>query len=213
MTPDEAQIARRHAAHPRVANIADLALVASVLADAFYDDPVVRWWMREDSGFPAALNRVQTFLASEDIPKKHVFVSPDGRAAAQWQPPGPPDPPMSLWQQITLLPQLVQNSGLRKARRILKLIEMMETGHPKEPHFYLFFLGVRRDSQGAGLGSTLLAACLERVDAAGMPAYLENSNPKNTRLYERYGFVVRGEGRAMPGAPVMQFMWRERRGA
>jgi ribosomal protein S18 acetylase RimI-like enzyme len=216
MTPEEAIAARAQAAAPKVATMRDLPVVAATLADAFSTDPVVRWWMREDSGFPAALARVHTFLASEDIPKGHVFFTPDGRAAAQWQPPrnpeSPPEPPMSFWQQIMLFPRLVQNSGIRKAGRILKLIGMMDAHHPKEPHFYLFMLGVRQDSQGAGLGSTLLAACLERVDAAGMPAYLENSNPKNTRLYERHGFVARGEGRAAPNAPPLVFMWRDKRG-
>lgn len=213
MTPDEALAARALAAKPRVASLSDLPVVAATLADAFLTDPVARWWMREDSGFPAALGRVHTFLASEDIPKGHVYVTADGRAAAQWQPPGPPEPPMSLFQQVMLFPRLVQNASLSKVGRILKLIQMMDAHHPKEPHFYLFMLGVRQDSQGAGLGSTLLAACLSRVDAAGMPAYLENSNPKNTRLYERHGFVVRGEGRARPDAPPLQFMWRDKRGA
>jgi ribosomal protein S18 acetylase RimI-like enzyme len=62
-----------------------------------------------------------------------------------------------------------------------------------------------------GLGSTLLAACLERVDAVGMPAYLENSNPKNTRLYERHGFRTQWEASAASGAPPLQGMWREAR--
>jgi ribosomal protein S18 acetylase RimI-like enzyme len=211
MTPDEAAAARARAADPRVAQMADLPQVAGTLANAFYHDPVVRWWMREDGGLPAALNRVHTFLAAQDIPKGHVFFTPDGRAAAQWQPPGPPEPPMSVWQKIALLPRLVQNAGVTKIGRILKLIETMDAHHPKEPHFYLFMLGVRQDSQGMGLGSILLAACLERVDAAGMPAYLENSNPKNTRLYERHGFAATGEARARPDAPPLLFMWREAR--
>jgi ribosomal protein S18 acetylase RimI-like enzyme len=212
MAPDDAAAARALAANPRVAGMADLPLVARTLADAFYNDPVVRWWMREDAGLPAALGRVHTFLAAQDIPKGHVYFSADGRAAAQWQPPGPPEPPMSLWQQLALLPRLIQNAGVMKIGRILKLIEMMDAHHPKEPHFYLFMLGVRQDSQGAGLGSTLLEACLKQVDVAGMPAYLENSNPKNTRLYERHGFVASGEARARPDAPPLLFMWRDKRG-
>lgn len=211
MTPDEALAARAQAATPQIAQMKDLNAVAATLVSAFANDPVQSWWLREDAGKAAALTRVHTFLAAQDIPKGHVFFTPGGHAAAQWQPPGPPEPPMSFWQQMALLPRLIQNAGFNKIGRIVKLIEMMEAHHPKEPHYYLFMLGVRQDSQGAGLGSTLLTACLDRVDAAGMPAYLENSNPKNTRLYERHGFVVRGEGRARPDAPPLQFMWREKR--
>ena len=48
---------------------------------------------------------------------------------------------------------------------------------------------------------------LERVDAAGAPAYLENSNPRNTPLYQRHGFVAR-KNIAPHGCPPMVAMWR-----
>jgi hypothetical protein len=56
----------------------------------------------------------------------------------------------------------------------------------------------------------MLEATLKRADAAGMPAYLENSNPKNTKLYERAGFVTQ-KSIAPPGAPPLLAMWREAR--
>src|SRR5208283_617616 len=86
--------------------------------------------------------------------------------------------------------------------------DAMERNHPKERHFYLSFIAVAPRLQGLGLGSAVLEATLARVDAAGMPAYLENSNPKNTRLYERHGFVVR-KSISPAGAPPLLAMWRE----
>ena len=59
-----------------------------------------------------------------------------------------------------------------------------------------------------GLGSALLDATLARIDETGVPAYLENSNPKNARLYERHGFVRR-KNISPPGAPPLIAMWRE----
>ena len=32
----------------------------------------------------------------------------------------------------------------------------------------------------------------DRADAAGLPAYLESSNPRNISLYERHGFEIMG---------------------
>jgi ribosomal protein S18 acetylase RimI-like enzyme len=55
----------------------------------------------------------------------------------------------------------------------------------------LYFLAVDPALQGMGLGSRILDATLKRIDEMGLPAYLENSNPRNTRLYERAGFVAR----------------------
>lgn len=213
MTPDQAAAARAQAANPRVAAMADLQIVAATISDAFENDPFNRWFMRQDGGYDAARMRMYLYLASEDIPKKHVFVAGDGQAVAQWQPPGPPAKPMTFLQQLALAPLIVRNTGLARVGRLLRLISFLEANHPKEPHYYLFLLGVRQEAQGAGIGSALLDACLARVDAAGMPAYLENSNPKNTRLYQRHGFAITKEAAPAPGAPVMQFMWRNKRGS
>jgi GNAT superfamily N-acetyltransferase len=86
----------------------------------------------------------------------------------------------------------------------------MEKNHPHEAHFYLAFIAVAPRLQGLGLGGAILEATVKRADAAGMPAYLENSNPKNTRLYERSGFVA-GKNIAPNGAPALVGMWRAQR--
>ena len=56
----------------------------------------------------------------------------------------------------------------------------------------------------------MLEATVKRVDEIGVPAYLENSNPRNTKLYERAGFAARKDI-APAGAPPLIAMWREKR--
>ncbi len=63
--------------------------------------------------------------------------------------------------------------------------------------------------RGKGLGSSILEATLKKVDEDRMPAFLDNSNPKNTRLYERHGFRVVTEYRARKDAPPVFGMWRD----
>jgi ribosomal protein S18 acetylase RimI-like enzyme len=89
----------------------------------------------------------------------------------------------------------------------------MEDAHPKVPYFYLAFIGVVPRMQGRGLGSAILRATLERADASGANAYLENSNPRNLKLYEREGFSVMREIRARSDAPPVFAMWRPRQGS
>ena len=79
----------------------------------------------------------------------------------------------------------------------------------ERPHAYLWFLGVRPEAQGLGVGSRMLKAGLAKVDAAGLPAYLESSNEANVPLYRRYGFEVMREFRARADAPPAWAMWRE----
>jgi ribosomal protein S18 acetylase RimI-like enzyme len=85
--------------------------------------------------------------------------------------------------------------------------DAMEKNHPHERHYYLAFIAVAPRLQGMGLGGAMMDACLKRIDAAHESAYLENSNPKNTRLYERSGFVTR-KSISPPGAPPLLAMWR-----
>jgi ribosomal protein S18 acetylase RimI-like enzyme len=83
----------------------------------------------------------------------------------------------------------------------------VEEAHPREQHFYLFFMAVDPRFQGKGLGSAILDATLRHIDQATMPAYLENSNPRNARLYERAGFVA-WNNISPKGAPPLIPMWR-----
>jgi GNAT superfamily N-acetyltransferase len=87
----------------------------------------------------------------------------------------------------------------------------MEHSHPKEPYFYLALIGVAPGVQGSGLGSFLLADTLARVDAAGVAAYLENSNPKNTPFYNQAGFSVTKRISSRKDAPPLYAMWRPSR--
>ena len=87
-------------------------------------------------------------------------------------------------------------------------MELMEKHHPEEPHWYLMVIGSDPAVRGAGFGHALMRSRLDRCDAEGAPAYLENSNPKNEPYYLRFGFEVTGEIKLPDGGPCMWPMWR-----
>jgi ribosomal protein S18 acetylase RimI-like enzyme len=108
------------------------------------------------------------------------------------------------------VPPLVWFLGLRTVS-VLGGLDRMEVRHPQDrSHWYLFILGTEPTAQGRGLGSALLAQVLARVDADGMPVYLESSSERNLALYGRHGFEVTSEV-AIPGGPRIWPMWREPR--
>jgi hypothetical protein len=51
----------------------------------------------------------------------------------------------------------------------------------------------------------------DAADRAGLPCYLENSNPANTGFYRANGFERVKLFEPGPGAPVLEAMWREPR--
>ena len=95
-----------------------------------------------------------------------------------------------------------------------RLWTFFEEAHPREtPHMYLSLLATHPGHRGRGIGQQLLARNLAQFDAAGLPAYLESTNPANDHRYLRAGFRPVGGFRAvLDGAPVTT-MWREAGGA
>jgi ribosomal protein S18 acetylase RimI-like enzyme len=198
------------AARPKRATDADAAALSQLLASAFLDDPVFDWIARPGPKRAAAMREFFLWLLRvRAIPFGEVWAS-EG-AVAVWVPPDAPASPGGFFEQLRLLPMFFRLCGLSRFRRGSAMGEAMEKSHPHERHFYLAFIAVAPRLQGMGLGGALLEANLGQIDALSAPAYLENSNPKNARLYERLGFVARGNT-APAGAPPMIAMWRDARG-
>ncbi|MEU4635403.1 GNAT family N-acetyltransferase [Micromonospora chalcea] len=65
----------------------------------------------------------------------------------------------------------------RYAPKFLLLDAMFEARHPRLPHAYLAYIGVKPAVQSRGVGSALLAHVHQALDAENLPAYLEASNP------------------------------------
>ncbi|HUO92142.1 MAG TPA: N-acetyltransferase [Rhizomicrobium sp.] len=198
---------------PRRANDADAAPLARLFAAAFASDPVFGWIARRGPKRAAGLERFFFWvLKARAIPFGEVWMADDGSTAAAWLPPDAPASPGGFFEQLRLLPIFVRLCGIPRLGRGSAMADAMEKHHPTEPHYYLSFVAVAPRLQGLGLGSAILDATLKRADAQGWAAYLENSNPRNTRLYERHGFVAR-PNIAPNGAPPLLPMWRNARAA
>jgi ribosomal protein S18 acetylase RimI-like enzyme len=199
------------AANPRRAGPADTGALSRLFASAFLNDPVFDWIARPGPRRAAGLERFfYWLLQTRAIPSCEVWMSEDGATAAAWLPPGTQASPGGLLEQMRLLPLFVRLCGLPRIARGSAMADAMEKHHPHDEHYYLAFIAVAPRFQGMGLGSAILEATTRRADTAHMPAYLENSNPKNTRLYERMGFVTQ-KNISPKGAPPLMAMWREKR--
>jgi ribosomal protein S18 acetylase RimI-like enzyme len=191
----------------RKAEAGEAPRIASVLARAFYDDPVFRWAYPKDD---ERLERLPGIFAAFTEAMAHhdeIYVAGDVTGAALWAPPG--REAVDEDHAATFEEQLAAAAG-RDAERLFEVASLVEEHHPDGSFYFLFFLGVDPASQGRGLGSTLLGDALRRCDAEGERAYLDATSPQNKRLYERYGFVA-GPSYAPAGGPPLWPMWREPR--
>lgn len=187
----------------RKATQGDLKRLATVLAQAFYDDPVFGWLMPSDT---RRLERLRRFFAIElrhfALPHGRVWASEDLLGAALSTPPGRwRVPPRAALSQGPLF-------GMRLARAT-RLLAAIERRHLREPHYYFAVIGVQPAMQGKGIGSALMRPTLERCDRERVAAYLEASSERSAALYERLGFQVTYELQVAGSPPV----WLMRRPA
>ena len=102
---------------------------------------------------------------------------------------------------------LVKESRGRRILPAARLYAEIDRIHHRigEPHWYLAVLGCDPGWQGRGVGASLLAPVLERIDRSGESAYLETQKEDNVPWYRRHGFEVVEEIRAR-GCPTMWAM-------
>ncbi|MEI9885678.1 MAG: GNAT family N-acetyltransferase [Rhizomicrobium sp.] len=209
--PEDRNALLAAASNPRRATLDDAAVLSRLFAAAFTTDPVMDWIARPGPRRAQALEQFFFWLLRvRALPFGEVWMSADAGVCAAWLPPGAPASPGGLLDQVRLLPMFVRLCGFPRLGRGSAMGDAMEKNHPPEPHFYLAFIAVAPRLQGLGLGGAMLEATVKRADEQGVPAYLENSNPKNTKLYQRAGFLPR-KSIAPPGAPPLMAMWRQAR--
>jgi GNAT superfamily N-acetyltransferase len=187
------------------ASRADVAPLARALAAAFEDDPIFAWLLPNERRRPDKLLRFFTLeLESVVLPSGTAWMSPEASGACLELPPDKWR--MPLRTQALHAPQFAAVFG-RSLPRALITITQMERKHLREPHFYVPYVGVAPEGQGAGLGTKLLERTLEKADTQGLPTYLEATSERNAALYERLGFEHLGAFTVLGSPP----MWPMRR--
>lgn len=132
----------------------------------------------------------------------------DHAAVAVWIPPGGEELSEAAIAELSAFN--VASLGEAGAREMAELYERFESNHPAEPqHAYLSLLATHPDHRGRGVGQQLLAETLAAWDSAGVPAYLESTNPGNDHRYERAGFRRVGGFTAVRDRAPITTMWRE----
>lgn len=181
--------------------------LSDITADAFRDDPFNGWLF---GGFDP-MHRTFANLARY-IYTPHGFCQilseeGEGRAATMWLMPDD-KPESSLTGTLQTYWGLLASGGFSALMRGKAAGEAMAKHHLKEPHAYLFTVGVGSAGRGKGLGRRLIEPVLNACDQKGTIAYLENSNPANQRFYASLGFERIELFHATADSPPLEAMKR-----
>ena len=193
----------------RPATEADVEAMAAQLCRSFYDDPVIGHVFRNEARRTEGMRRYFTSQMRGDyLPFGGCYTTDDHQGAAIWGPPGKPllTGLAGILNLVSVLPYVAAHLSAT-----LRLLSLIESVHPHEPHWYLATLGTDPCAQGKGIGSALMRPALDHCDAEGWPAYLESSKERNVPFYARHGFQVVRELPLPGGGPKIWTMWRDPR--
>jgi len=187
----------------RSAQKSESQAVMDCMTLAFASDPSFRYWWRDPTGYLKWFPQFALAMGERGFDHGTVHTTANFEAAAMWLPPG-------VEPDETRVDALDLPGDAQTAEISNEIQAAMASYHPKEPHWYLWMIGVDPQFQGKGYGSALLKHMLDRIDADGATAYLESSTPKNIPLYERHGFEIIGliEVRDVP--PITPMLRRAR---
>ena len=191
----------------RIATERDLDSVTGVLTAAFESDPVWGW------AFPdrADLEVWWRFNIRSALRLSWVWILGDFAAVSMWIPPGESE--LTAEEEAQVEPMIKELVGSR-APQVMELLERFDSSHPERPpHYYLSLLGIDPAHRGQGHGMALLEQNLATIDAEGLPAYLESSNPMNDPRYEQRGFRRIGEFTRPDEQLTVATMWRDAGGS
>jgi len=192
----------------RPAARSDVGAISTLLARAFFDDPVAAYLFPEPSWRAAVLPRFfRLQLRHNYLPRGQVLTTTARSGAALVMPPFPREPRIvDRLAHIGFLPLM----GRRVAATHL-LTEALEARRPTDPHYYLGTIGTDPAHQRQGVGSALVGSLTARCDEDGLPIYLECSRSETIAFYARFGFEVRDVVEAPTTGilgPRLYLMWR-----
>ncbi|WP_446470927.1 GNAT family N-acetyltransferase [Xenorhabdus stockiae] len=175
------------------------------LTRAFDGYSLARHFLAEDGHQQRVQRYLEAFLRKVGMAVGHVWATNDGTAVSIWTAPGIEDA-ASVFISLSL--EFEKIAGERA--NIMQASEaVMAKKRPDFPCWFLGVVAVDPDFQGKGLSRAVIEPGLERAEREGFPVFLETSNEKNVRIYERLGFEVTAEYPLPFNGPMMYAMLRK----
>lgn len=179
----------------------EVAQTAEVLAEAFFDYPVMRFVLdRESKDYGSRLRRLIEFFVTARVLRRELILGVgapgDLRAVAMISRPDRESPPdlaehrERLWRQL----------GGAARSRYETFGAACAPFQTDVPHVHLSMIGVRRSSPGQGLGRLLLEEVHRRSaeDPDSRGVSLTTEEEANVGLYEHFGYEIVGRVAVTP---------------
>jgi acetyltransferase (GNAT) family protein len=202
----------------RLLSLADVEPAAQVIAQAFFDDPLITTMLPRKSSRMKTLLRLFRFYGEINIKSGRGYGAGEPlQGVAFWQMPGQGDLSVSvkslgklLGKLLPLLftPYLIAYYRASRPTGVLPQVDALHKKYAPGPHYYLDNLGVLPAAQGRGYASKLLRPILARAAEEHVVVYTDTFTRSNVSLYEHFGFEL-VEERPIAGMSLTLFALRK----
>ena len=171
----------------RLATMADVDLIKSILLVSFKNDPHLTWLL-EKSENKFKLNVLIDYVVHQTLRRGEIYLTDNNNAVALWD--FERNEKMSfhyIWRNLAFLVRI----GVRSVVRIVKSEAHVHNNfHKYSRYCHLYMIGVWPEAQGKGLASALMNPMIQRMKEKSIPVFLETANLRNVEIYKKKGFKI-----------------------
>jgi ribosomal protein S18 acetylase RimI-like enzyme len=176
-------------------NPEDVKRTCEMLGRAFYDDPVSKFVYPDEEERKEKLQYGFYMLYQYGIRHCVTYaISDDLEGTVTWSPPDKIYP--SFWEMMryggfySMRKAGLKMKSFRRSMAVFTYEEKMHKQLVPYKHWYLQNLAVDPEQQRKGYGAKLLGAMIPKIDAIGLPIYLETNKERNLSFYRKFGFEI-----------------------
>lgn len=176
-------------------NVDLIKRAVTTLTEAFVDDPFYVYLLPSERARRRWLRTYMKATLKMTLRSGHVYAAegPDVPGVIVTLAPGQYPPTRRRLYPFVLRMLGAASLGIPapwRLRALIRALEMVDSAHLVEPHWYIYELAVSAEHRGRGIGRLLLDKILEQADATFHPVYLETTNEANLGLYRHFGFEL-----------------------
>ena len=163
-------------------------LVIEILTDSFEDNQSINFIINNDE---RRVQRIRALMAySFDMCNLfgEVYLNDERTGCALIMYPHKKKTTLKvIWLDLMLI---INSIGIGRASKAMSRETQIKNRYPKEPFYYLWFIGVDKSAQHQGEGSKLLSEIIQDSEKQKLPILLETSTAKNIPWYQNFNFEI-----------------------
>ena len=165
--------------------------VIEILTKSFEDNQSVNYIVKQDSKRAERIQALMDYSFEVCFMFGEVYLSDDQKGCALVL--YPDQKSFSIKSTLMDVQLLLNAIGLTRVGKAMSRESAIKSNYPKDPIYYLWFLGVINSDQNKGIGSQLLKEIIIDSQKQHKPIYLETSTIKNIPWYKKFGFSIYNE--------------------